>query len=379
MTIFDGDFEGIYFRQNENAGLRMIIALHDLTLGDALGGIRFYPYESEEEALIDAKRLAKGMTYKNAIIYRLSQDEIRRNRTAGKRALSHGGGKSVIIGNPKIDKKPRLLQAAAEAINEMGGRYIGGEDMGMSSYDVALMFEKTFHVTGLKETYGRGGRKGSGDPSPITALGTFEGIRECLIYRFGSSWMGNKRFAIQGVGNVGKVILDYLADRGAKIIATDVDAQAIQVAKISHPEVEILDPENSDEIYDQECDVFVPCARGGIINDDTIPRLEKAGIKIVAGCANNQLLEPRHGEELRSHGILYAPDYVINAGGAINVALEIEPRGYDPKRARDLTMGIGPLIRQIFLESGQKNIPPERIADQMAERVLEHAREGINL
>lgn len=367
MDVFeamkDGGFDSIIHKGDKDTGLKMIIALHDLTLGSALGGIRFYPYESLEDAQVDVMRLARGMTYKNAIIYHLSD-----------RQLSHGGGKAVIIGDPLKDKTRGLLIRAADAINDLGGKYIGGEDMGMNTNDVGIMFERTEYITGLKETHGRGGRRGSGDPSPVTALGVFEGIRECLSHRFGTYWMGNKRFAIQGVGNVGKVILNYLTERGAKIIATDAHAQPLQIAKFLHPEIEVLEPEKCEEIYDHECDVFVPCAVGGIINDETIERLANAGVKIIAGCANNQLLEPRHGEELWKRGILYAPDYVINAGGAINVAVELEPFGYNHKLAQALARKIGPLLAQIFRESKERNISPEKIADEIAEKVLGKAK-----
>jgi len=370
MNVFDamkdGGFDSVMYKYDKSTGLKMIIALHDLTLGSALGGIRFYPYESWEAALIDAMRLARGMTYKNAIIHRLSRG-----------VLSHGGGKAVIWGNPKTDKTSELLRAAAETINLLNGKYIGGEDMNMTVKDVEIMYEKTRYVTGLQETHYRGGRIGSGDPSPVTALGVFEGIRSSLKFVFGTDWMANRKFAIQGIGSVGMALLEYLAVRSdpSRIIISDNDESKISRATLKYPGIQFLDPKNSDEIYDQKCDVFVPCAMGGVINDGTIERLATAGVKIVAGCANNQLLQPQHGEELKNRGILYAPDYVINAGGAINVATELKQLGYNHDEAVGMTRQIGPLLDRIFLDAAQKNVPPGRIADEIAERELADARQ----
>ncbi|MFY9457640.1 MAG: Glu/Leu/Phe/Val dehydrogenase dimerization domain-containing protein [Candidatus Spechtbacterales bacterium] len=369
MAVFDGDFEGLYFKKDTTVGLKMIIAIHDSTLGDALGGIRFYPYADEEAAITDVKRLARGMTYKNAIIHRISRGR-----------LSHGGGKAVIWGNPKTDKTPELFHAAAEAINLLNGKYIGGEDMNMTVKDVEIMYEKTQYVTGLQETHYRGGRIGSGDPSPVTALGVFEGIRSCLKFSFGTDWMAPRKFAIQGVGSVGMALLEYLAVRSdpSGITISDTDEAKISRAKLKYPGIQSIDPRDSDEIYDQKCDVFVPCAIGGTINDGTIERLAAAGVKIVAGCANNQLLEPRHGTELKNRGILYAPDYVINAGGAINVAIELKQFGYNHNEAIEMTKQIGPLLTRILEEAKQKDISPECVADEIAETELADEKERNN-
>jgi len=362
MGIFDGESSRLYFVQNPDAGLRMIIVLDDLTLGAALGGIRLYDYGSEEEALTDAKRLARGMTFKNAIIYRLSHGK-----------LSHGGGKAVIWAKKK-DKTRELLYAAAEAINDLGGKYIGGEDMNMSVDDVEIMLDKTRFITGIHESHYRGGRIGSGNPAPVTALGVFEGMRSCLKFVLGTDWMWNRTFLVQGAGNVGMEILKHLTVRGnaSRITVTDREESQINKVRLMYPEIKLIQPENSDDIYDMECDVFIPCAIGGIINDQTIPRLK---CKIVAGSANNQLLEPRHGEMLYERDILYAPDYVINAGGAINVAMELEPFGYNHNEATELAKKIGPLLTQIFQESKQTNTPPEKIADRMALAEIEKFKE----
>lgn len=366
MDIFQAmeseEFDLLLHSYDKNTGLKMIIALHDLTLGNAIGGVRIYPYDSWEATLIDAMRLARGMTYKNAIIHRLSRG-----------SLSHGGGKAVIWGNPKTDKTPELLHAAAEVINMLGGKYIGGEDMNMTVRDVEIMYEKTRYVTGLQETHYSRGRIGSGDPSPVTALGVFEGIRSCLQFVFGTNWMGHRKFAIQGLGSVGMSLLEYLAVRSdpERIVVTDIDEGKISRARLKYTGIQYIAPENSNEIYEQECDVFVPCAIGGIINDETIPILN---CRIVAGAANNQLLEPRHGDGLRDRGILYAPDYVINAGGAINVATELKPFGYDHDEATEMTKQIGPLLTHIFQESKQRDVTPESIADEIAEKELERGR-----
>lgn len=370
MNIFeamkDEGFDSLIYKYDKDTGLKMIVALHDLTLGSALGGIRFYPYESWEAAMTDAMRLARGMTYKNAIIYRLSRG-----------VLSHGGGKAVIWGNPKTDKTPELLCAVAETINLLNGKYIGGEDMNMTVKDVEVMYEKTRYVTGLQETHYRRGRIGSGDPSPVTALGVFEGIRSSLKFVFGTDWMWARKFAIQGVGSVGMALLDYLAVRSdpEKIVICDIDDAKINRATFEHPGIQSV---NSDQIYDQKCDVFVPCAMGGIINDATIERLAAAGVKIVAGCANNQLLRPQHGAELRNKGILYAPDYVINAGGAINVATELKQLGYNHDDAMGMTRQIGPLLTRIFLDAAQNGVSPERVADDIAEKELSDAKQRNN-
>lgn len=358
------------FKLDPKTGLKMIIAIHDRTLGPALGGIRFYDYKSEEDAINDATRLARGMTYKNAIIYKLSRGR-----------LSHGGGKAVIWGNPKTQKTQSLLLAAADAINELHGIYIGGEDMGMTVKDIEIMKTRTNWVLGVHETHFRGGYKGGGNPALMTAVGVFEGIRACLEHKFGYHYgLGRKPvFAIQGVGNVGSEVLHNLITRNAasKIIVTDQDDKKVDMAKYLHSErgsdceFKAVYGNEGDSIYDEVCDVFIPCATGGIVNDQTIERFK---CKIIAGSANNQLLEPRHGEMLKKRGILYAPDYVINAGGAINVATERHPDGYDHNEAKTVTHGIGPLLRQIFNTAEIRNVPPEIIANEMAEQELERVK-----
>lgn len=363
MDIFEvmnrEKFERLYLVHNENAGLRMAIVIHDRTLGPALGGIRFFNYESEEEMITDALRLAKGMTYKNAIIRRLSNGR-----------LNYGGGKSVIWGNPQSDKTEPLLLAAAEAIEELAGEYFGGEDMNMTVSDIEIMSRKTRFLAGRQETHFRGGARGSGNPAPVTALGVFEGIRASLRAVFGTDFLYYKKFVIQGVGSVGKELLYYLSVRGgnnSNITVTDIDKDKLTEAENKYPGIKIMEPKDRLQIFEEECDVFIPCAVGGIINDDTLPLLR---CKIIAGAANNQLLEPRHGEALHERGILYAPDYVINAGGAINVQTEMESGGYDHDKARERTMRIGPLLSDIFSEAKQRKISPEKVADEMAEKEI---------
>ena len=355
-------FERVRFICDSETGLRMLIVIHDRTLGPALGGIRFFDYGSEKEMLTDCMRLAKGMTYKNAIIRRLSHGR-----------LSYGGGKSVIWGNSETDKTTPLLLAAAEAINELGGEYFGGADMGMTVNDIEIMGRKTRFLAGRQETHFQGRSRGSGNPAPVTALGVFQGIRASMKAVFGTDFLYSRKFAIQGLGSVGMELLEYLAVRAgaANITVTDTNRDRLTEAEKKYPDIKVIEPEDHSQIFEEKCDVLVPCAVGGIINDDTIPLLQ---CRIVAGAANNQLLEPRHGEELRARGILYAPDYVINAGGAINVETEMESGGYDHDKARERTERIGPLLTEIFTEAKRRGTTPEKITDEMAEKEIQKAK-----
>lgn len=379
-SIFDAMSQGKFemmlnFKINPETGLKMIIAIHDQTLRPALGGIRFFDYKTETDAIKDVMRLAKGMTYKNAIIHKLSNGR-----------LSHGGGKAVIWGNPKNQKTQALLLSAADTINELRGAYVGGEDMGMTVKDIEVMRTRTKWVAGLHETHHRGGYRGGGNPASMTAVGVFEGIRACIEYKFGYDLGGLGRkpvIAIQGVGNVGSEVFHNLITRNtaSKIIITDANDIQLEMTKWKYHhfeleggsdcEIKLIKSCEGDSIYDEECDVFVPCAVGGIINDQTIQRFK---CKIIAGAANNQLLEPKHGLMLKERGILFAPDYVINAGGAINVAEERQPDGYDYDQARETTHRIGPLLKEIFFTAARQNTTPEIISNEIAEQELERAR-----
>ena len=291
--------EEIAMGSDPASGYRGIVAIHSTRLGPALGGTRFWSYDTDEEAITDALRLSRGMTYKNAV--------------AG---LNLGGGKSVIIGNNRTKNREAIFRAHGRLVESLGGKYVTAEDVGTSTSDMAFVHMETNHVAGLAGK--------SGDPSPVTAHGVFRAIQASAKERWGSDDLTGKTVAIQGCGSVGRYLATELHEAGAKLIVTDIDpARANGVA--SETGATVVEP---DAIYDAEADIFAPCALGGIINDDTIPRLK---VEIVAGGANNQLLEERHGSALERRGLLYAPDYVANAGGVINVYREVA--GWDSEHA----------------------------------------------
>lgn len=286
-----------------------LIAVHNTNLGPALGGCRFYPYASEEEALTDVLRLSKGMTYKNAMA-----------------DLPLGGGKSVIIGNFRTDKNESLMEEMGEAVETFEGKYITAEDSGTSEEDMLAMSKKTEHVTGLPPEYFRGKDFGElgGNPSPLTALGVYRGLRAAVHHRYGGDSLNGLKVAVQGVGAVGFELCKLLKQDGVELFVTDVDAPRLKEAAQALG-AEIVAP---DEIYEQEVEVFAPCAMGGVLNDDTIAKLKA---HIVAGASNNQLLKAHHDIQLLDKNILYVPDYVINAGGVICVAYEyFRKSGYNP-------------------------------------------------
>jgi leucine dehydrogenase len=329
------EFEQVVQFNDPPSGLRAIVAIHSTALGPALGGTRFYPYPDEDEALRDVLRLARGMTYKAA--------------TAG---LDLGGGKAVIIGDPRRVKSEELLRAYGRFIDTLGGRYITAEDVGTTGDDMDMIRRETRHVTGVSPGMG-----GSGDPSPVTAFGVFQGMVACVEEVWKTSSLEGKRVAVQGVGKVGHHLVKLLVEAGAEVIASDVDVDA--VARVVREFG--VDTADAGKVHAEECDVFAPCALGGIIRDDTIPSLR---CKVVAGSANNQLERPEHGEVLWEQGILYAPDYVINAGGLINVADEL--RGYDRERAmRDVTQ-IYRTLRAVFALSQERGISTSAAAEEWA-------------
>lgn len=328
-------YEQVVFCHDRQTGLRAIIAIHDTTLGPALGGCRMYPYASEDEALVDVLRLARGMTYK-----------------AAASGLNLGGGKSVIIGDPHTDKSEALFRSFGRYVETLGGRYIVAEDVGTSTEDMAHIRVETSHVVGADVTHG-----GSGDPSPFTALGVLQGMRACAEEVFGLSSLEGLTVAVQGLGHVGYNLCRLLHEEGANLIVTDVEDAAIERA-ISEFSAKPVEP---DEILSVPCDILAPCALGAVINDETLPRLR---CRIVAGSANNVLLEPRHGEELAGRGILYAPDYVINAGGLINVADELE--GYNRARATQRVKRIYDSMKSIIAISRRDGVPTNVAADTLA-------------
>lgn len=340
MNIFNYlekyDYEQLVFCQDNNSGLKAIIAIHDTTLGPALGGVRMWPYETEEQAIEDALRLARGMTYKNAV--------------AG---LNLGGGKTVIIGDPFKDKNEEMFRALGRFIQSLNGRYITAEDVGTTVSDMDIIHEETNYVTGISPTFGS-----SGNPSPVTAYGVYLGIKAACKEAFGSDVLKGKKVAVQGLGNVAHTLCEYLYKEGAQLIVTDINPKAVErvvnafKATAVHPS----------EIYKQDVDIFSPCALGAIINDETIPQLKA---QVIAGSANNQLKESIHGQILHEKGIVYAPDYVINAGGVINVADELY--GYNRERAMKKVESIYDSLMKIFSISKKENIPTYLAANRLAE------------
>lgn len=330
------DYEQVVYNHDKASGLRSIIAIHSTAIGPALGGTRFYPYEDEESALTDVLRLSKGMTYKAA--------------AAG---LDLGGGKAIIIGDPRRDKSEDLLRAYGRFVESLGGRYITAEDVGTAREDMDMVRRETRWVTGVSKVYG-----GSGDPSPVTAYGVFQGLRAIGMELWKSAELKGRRFAVQGVGKVGYSLVKRLVEAGAKVVIGDVDVDNLGKA-VGDFGVETVD---LDDIYAIECDVFVPCALGGVLNDDTIPQLR---CQAVGGAANNQLLQPQHAKLLEDAGILYAPDFIINAGGIINVADEL--RGYDEARAHVQVDEIFRTLQRIFQMSNLERITTAEAANHLAE------------
>lgn len=305
-------------------GLHAYIAIHNTVLGPALGGTRIFPYATPEVALEDALRLSKGMTYKSAI--------------AG---VGLGGGKSVIIADPKKDKTAELLMAFAEAVDLLGGKYICAEDVGCSTEDVKTIRQVTKYVVGLPHA------KSSGDPGFFTAWGVFRGIQSVAKKLFGKEDLTGVKVAVQGLGNVGHNLINYLFWAGAELILSDIDSVALQKFAKKYGAKAVA----PDQILSVECDILAPCAMGGILNEKTIPQLHCKGI---AGGANNQLLRDSDGDALRMRGILYAPDFVINAGGLLNVAAELEEEGYSPVSSRNQCHNIYDTLLSIY-EIAEKN------------------------
>lgn len=341
MNIFDYlekyDYEQLVFCQDRSSGLKAIIGIHDTTLGPALGGTRIWDYKTEEEAIIDVLRLSRGMTYKNS--------------AAG---LNLGGGKAVIIGDPEKIKSEELFRSFGRFIEGLGGRYITAEDMNTSTKDMAYINDETDFVAGLEGK--------SGNPSPVTALGVFRGILGAVNEVYGSDDLNGKVVAVQGLGAVGHDVCRLLHEAGAKLYVTDIKKDSIERAVTEFGAIAVA----PDEIYKVECDIFAPCAMGAIINDFTIEQLK---CKIVAGSANNQLAEKKHGDMLMEKDILYVPDYVINSGGVINVYEEI--KGYNKERAMNRASNIYYTVKKIIEISKRENIPTYQAADRMAEERIE--------
>ena len=336
--------EQVVFCQNREVGLRAIIAIHDTTLGPALGGTRMWPYQTEEDAILDALRLSRGMTYKAA--------------AAG---LNMGGGKAVIIADPNRDKSEALFRAFGRFVESLHGRFITGEDVGIDVNDVEYMYMETRYVVGLSRSHG-----GGGDPAPVTAVGVLHGIRACVEEAYARKSLEGLTVAIQGLGHVGYYLAKLLLDQGVRVIATDVDPEKTEKAR-SELSIELVEPH---EIYGVEAEIFAPCALGAVINDKTLSSFR---FKIIAGSANNQLQQQVHGEELNRRGILYAPDFVINAGGMINVFVEAE--GYDRERAMRMTRSIYYSLRKVFEISRTEQISTSEAADRLAQERIQMVRQ----
>jgi len=326
---------------NDKVGLKAFIAIHSSKLGPALGGLRIYPYSCDQEALHDVLRLAKGMTYKAAIS-----------------DVGTGGGKSVIIASPDEDNEEILL-AFAEVIDLLEGKYIGAEDSGCTVDDVKVMRKNTKYLVGLDDKYS------SGNPAPFTAWGTFRGIQANVKQLYNTDSLEGIKVAIQGLGAVGSIVAEHLFWAGAKLYLSDINEERAKTLADKYGAIFVP----SDEILFIECDVLSPSALGGVINDQTIPRLR---CKSIAGCANNQLMHDHHASALKLRGILYAPDYLINSGGLLNVIAEIREEGYDPATPRKMVHQIYDTLLGIYEISEKNNMPTVEAANALAEYRIQY-------
>ncbi len=338
-TTHEMGHEQVVWCQHRPTGLRAIIAIHDTTLGPSLGGCRFYDYPSEREALVDVLRLSRGMTYKAAV--------------AG---LDLGGGKAVILGRREM-RTEALFRAFGRFIESLGGRYITAEDMNTGEREMEWIHRETRHVTGLSPTIG-----GGGDPSPVTAWGCYHGIRACLARVYGDPDPAGRRVAIQGVGSVGWSLAEHLHAAGARLSFTDVDEQRVARAVEAFGGVAL----EGDDFYAADVDVLAPCAIGAVVNPKTLPRIQAP---ILAGAANNILEEePRDAHDLARRGILYAPDYVINAGGIISVYCE--RKGWPREKAMDDAARIYDTVSRVFAWADEEDLTPAEAAGRIAEERL---------
>lgn len=345
MPVFEkiqaDNYEQIVFCNDTKTGLKAIIALHNTALGPATGGCRMWNYRDEEEALTDVLRLSKGMTYKNSISN-----------------LPLGGGKSIIIGDVS-QKSSEMLKRFGEFVETLNGHYITAKDVGIDSSDLKTIKTRTSHILGIA-----GEANSSGDPSPVTAWGVYNGMLACAEKAFGKKSLNGLHVALQGLGAVNYHLLKYLQQEGAKVTACDINAEAVERARKEFS-VQIVSPET---VCDTACDIFSPGALGAVINPQTIPRLK---CKVVAGAANNQLATEKDGEALLGRGILYAPDYAINAGGVINISHERE--GYSRDRAYAHVAKIYDTIKNILEVSASDRLPTNLVANRIAENRVQEA------
>lgn len=336
------DYEMVIEAKDPASGLHCLIAIHDTTLGPSLGGARMYPYKRKEDALEDVLRLSKGMTYKSAIVEN-----------------GFGGGKSVIIANPKSEKTEALLESFGNVIHAMKGQYIVAEDVGTSEEDMIIIRRRTPYVAALPT------EQSSGDPSRFTAWGVFRGMQAMAMKLWKSPSLRNRTIAIQGLGHVGGRLADLLFWEGAHLIFSDIDQQQVQKLARKYG-ADIVDPDN---FMSTPCDILSPCALGGTLSKKTIPYLK---CQAIAGSANNQLLERGDGRRIKDRGIIYAPDFVINAGGIINAAAEFDKGGYDPNRSRDKVNRIYDTLLEIFVRSEVEDKTPNQVAIDIAQQKLLH-------
>jgi leucine dehydrogenase len=344
MEIFERmsvrEHEQLVFWNEPQIGYKGIIAIHNTTLGPALGGTRFWNYDTDAEAIEDALRLARGMTYKSAL--------------AG---LNLGGGKSVIIGDPKTRNREMIFRAHGRAVESLAGRYITAEDVGTSPADMDFVHMETDHVVGLMGK--------SGDPSPVTAYGVYQGIKAAALHKYGDDSLDGKHVTIQGVGHVGYFLCQDLAEEEAQLTVTDIDQEKVDVV-VKEFGAKAVAP---DEIYAVDADIFAPCALGAIINDDTLKVFD---VDIIVGGANNQLLEPRHAQAVEDKGILYGPDYLVNAGGLINVYAEIQ--GWPAERSLRKAGEIYNTLLRILELAEAEGITSAEASDKVAEQRMEEVR-----
>lgn len=343
MDIFkileENDYEQLIFHQDKETGLKAITCIHDTTLGPSLGGLRYWEYEKEEDAIHDAVRLARGMTYKNA--------------AAG---LPLGGGKTVILKDPNHPKSEEMLRAFGRFIDGLGGRYITAEDVGTTEKDMDYIYQETEYVAGTTLKPGT-----AGNPSPATAHGVYVGMKAAAKEAFGTDSLEGKTILLEGAGNVGIIVAKKAMEEGAKVIASDIFEGPIKRAKEAG--CEIVD---SDKLLETKADIYCPCALGASINDESLAKLKEAGVKVIAGSANNQLAEPRHGDLVDEMGFVYAPDYIINSGGVIYAADEFNG-GANHDRAMALVDNIYHQIERVFEIAKRDNTPTYIAADTLAE------------
>ncbi|CAM1362757.1 Leucine dehydrogenase [Tenacibaculum litoreum] len=340
--------EQIVFCNDEDTGLKAIIGIHNTTLGPALGGTRMWQYKSEWEALNDVLRLSRGMTYKSAVT-----------------GLNLGGGKAVIIGDAKTQKNDALMRKFGEFVNSLSGKYITAEDVGMETRDMDIIREVTPHVTGVSESIG-----GSGNPSPVTAYGVYMGMKAAAKYKFGTDNLDGKKVLVQGVGHVGETLVKHITDEGAQVILNDINEARLEELSKKYGANVVL----GNDIFGLDVDIYAPCALGATINDESIAQLKA---KVIAGAANNQLAnELKHGTMLKDKGIAYAPDFLINAGGIINVYAEVV--GYDKAESLKRTENIYNTTLEIFNLSEKENITTHQAAFNIAQARIDARKKEQN-